>query len=391
MYRSPGALQNEYAMTRIAEIEIIPVEYPVAVPYGSSRGLVPKRAAGIVLLRTDDGIEGIGEAWGPPVVTRAYLEVARARYVGQSLFAQRGVAQGILASHYHFGTANGLVALLGGIDIAAHDAMGKRLGVCIADLIGGRLRERVPVYGSGGYFTNEDDQAAALARQLERAVAAGHRAHKIKIGRNLAQDAARCALARRIIGPDALLTVDGNGNYTADGALESMRRIVEQDVHWYEEPVAPQDWGGYAQLRDRAPIPVATGEAHYALFDHRRIIDGRLAAVLQPDLTLCGGFEVARTIGSLVCAEHLRLSPHCWGTGVGLAAALQFMAAQPDYPAGAFVPQPAMLEYDTGDNGLRDGVLTEPLAYADGFLRVPDGPGLGIALDPAALKRFAPA
>jgi len=378
-------------MTRIAEIEIIPVEYPVALPYGSSRGLVPKRSAGIVRLRTDDGIEGIGEAWGPPGVSLAYLQVVKARYIGQSLFAQRGVAQQILATHYHFGTANGLTALMGGIDIAAHDAMGKRLGVSVADLIGGRLRQAVPVYGSGGYFTDENDQDAALARQVERAAAAGHVAHKIKIGRNLSQDAERCALARRIIGPDAILTVDGNGNYTADGALESMRRIAGQDIHWYEEPVAPQDWGGYAQLRDRAPISVATGEAHYALFDHRRLIDGRLATILQPDLTLCGGFEVARTIGSLVCAEHLRLSPHCWGSGVGLAAALQFMAAQPDYPAGAHVPQPAMLEYDTGDNGLRDGVLTEPLHYANGFLRVPEGPGLGITLDLDALKRFAPA
>nr|WP_272877281.1 enolase C-terminal domain-like protein [Neoroseomonas eburnea] len=226
---------------------------------------------------------------------------------------------------------------------------------------------------------------------MERAAAAGHVAHKIKIGRSPKQDAQRCALARRIIGPDAILTVDGNGNYTADGVLESMRRIADRDIHWYEEPVAPQDWGGYAQLRDRAPIPVATGEAHYALFDHRRIIDGRLAAVVQPDLTLCGGFEVARTIGSLVCAEHLRISPHCWGTGIGLAAALHFMAAQPSYPAGEHVPLPAMLEYDTGDNALRDGLLMEPLRYEAGTLRVPEGPGLGIALDPAALKRFAPA
>lgn len=377
-------------MSRIASIEVIPVEYPVAIPYGSSRGLVPKRGAGIIRLRTTDGVEGIGEAWGPAAVTRAYLDLVLPRYLGASLFAQRGVAQQVLAGMYHFGTANGLVALLGGIDIAAHDAMGRTLGVSVADLIGGRLRESIPVYGSGGYFTSEDDQSAALARQVERAAAAGHVAHKIKIGRNPRQDAERCALARRIIGPDAILTVDGNGNYTADGVLESMRRIADQDIHWYEEPVAPQDWGGYAQLRDRAPIPVATGEAHYAIFDHRRIIDGRLAAVLQPDLTLCGGFEVGRTIGSLTCAEHLRLSPHCWGTGIGLAAALHFMAAQPSYPAGDHVPLPAMLEYDTGDNALRDGLLTEKLRYAAGMLEVPRGPGLGITLDEAALRRFAP-
>ncbi len=378
-------------MTRIRSIDVIPVEAPVAVPYGASRGLVQKRQAGIIRLRTDDGIEGIGEAWGPPGVTAAYLETVKARFLGAPLFSHRGIAQQVLASHYHFGTANGLIALLGGIDIAAHDAMGKRLGVSVAELIGGRLRDQVPVYGSGGYFTGEDDQARALARQLEAAVAAGHIAHKIKIGRNARQDAERCALARRIIGPDALLTVDGNGNMTAEAALASMRAIVAHDIHWYEEPVAPQDWAGYAQLRDRAPIPVAAGEAHYALFEHRRLIDGRLAAVLQPDLTLCGGFAVAQTIGALVCAEHLRLSPHCWGSGVGLAAALQLMAAQPSYPAGDHVPLPALLEYDTGENLLRDGVLTEPLRYTAGMLEIPRGPGLGITLDEAALRRFAPA
>jgi D-galactarolactone cycloisomerase len=376
-------------MPRIADIEVIPVEYVLPAPYGSARGLTPKRGAGIVLLRTDDGIEGIGEAWGPGGVSRAYLEVVKARFIGSNLFAQRGVAMQILASAYHFGTANGLMALLGGIDIAAHDAIGKHLGVSVADLIGGRLRESIPVYGSGGYFTAEDDQMAALARQVEAAVAAGHTAHKIKIGRNPRQDAERCALARRLVGADALLTVDANGNYTLDGVLDSMRRIAGQDIHWYEEPLAPQDWGGYAELRGRAAIPVAAGEAHYALFDHRRLIDGRLAAVLQPDLTLCGGFEVARVVGSLVCAEHLRISPHCWGTGIGLAAAAHFMAAQPSYPAAAHVPLPALLEYDTGDNELRDGLLVEPVRYENGAVAVPKGPGLGIALDRAALRRFA--
>ena len=377
-------------MSRIREIEVVPVEYTVATPYGSARGLVPKRQAGLIRLRTDDGIEGIGEAWGPPAVTRAYLDVVAPRFLGAPLFSHRGIAQQVLAGLYHFGSAGGLVALLGGIDIAAHDAIGKRLGVSVAELLGGRLREQVPVYGSGGYFTAEADQAKALARQIEHATADGHRAHKIKIGRDARQDAERCALARRIIGPDALLTVDGNGNMTAEGALESMRRIAGHDIHWYEEPVAPQDWAGYAQLRDRAPIAVAAGEAHYGLFEHRRLIDGRLAAVLQPDLTLCGGLGVGGVVAALVSAEHLRLSPHCWGSGVGLAAALQLMAALPAYPAAEHVPLPALLEYDTGDNGLRDGVLREPLRYAAGMLDVPRGPGLGIALDEAALRRFAP-
>ena len=111
-------------------------------------------------------MQGLGEAWGPAGVTRAYLDIVKPHFIGTSVFAQRGVAQTILARHYHMGTQNGLMALLGGIDIAAHDAMGKLLGVSVADLIGGRQRERVPVYASGGYFTAADDQEAALARAV---------------------------------------------------------------------------------------------------------------------------------------------------------------------------------------------------------------------------------
>ncbi len=375
-------------MSRIRDISVLPLQFAPAEPYGSSRGLAKTRGGGLVLLDTEDGVQGIGEVWGPPSVSRAYVELIKPFYVGRSVFAQRGAAQEVLARLYHAGTQNQMTALLGGIDIAAHDAMGKLLNLSVADLIGGRLRERVPVYASGGYFTAADDQDAALARQLDAVAARGFGAFKIKIGRNPAEDAARCKLARRIIGDAPLLTVDTNGNYTEDGVLESMRRTVDCDIHWYEEPLAPQDWAGYRSLGSRAPVRLATGEALYTVFDFRRLIDGRLASVVQPDLTLCGGFEVARTIGVLCAAEHLRISPHVWGTGVGLVAALHFLAALPSYPHADHVPFPPLLEYDVGQNALQNAIFVEPVRYADGHLEVPQGPGLGVTLDMAAVRRF---
>ena len=125
-------------------------------------------------------------------MAQAYLELIKPFYIGRSVFAQRGAAQTVLARMYHAGTQNQMTALLGGIDIAAHDAMGKLLNLSVAELIGGRLRERIPVYASGGYFTAADDQDAALARQLEANADRGFGAYKIKIGRNPAEDAARC-------------------------------------------------------------------------------------------------------------------------------------------------------------------------------------------------------
>ena len=380
-------------MSRIRDIRVLPLEFhlPAGEGYGSSRGLTNRRGGGLVILETEDGVQGIGEAWGPAAVSRAYLDMIKPLYVGRSVFAQRGAAQDVLARMYHFGTQNQLVALMGGIDIAAHDAMGKLLNLSVAELIGGRQRERVPVYASGGYFTEADDQDAALAQQLEPNASRGFTAFKIKIGRHPVQDAARVQLARRIIGDAPLLTVDTNGNYTEDGVLESIRRTASANIHWYEEPLAPQDWSGYASLKTRAPVPLATGEALYSLFDFRRLIDGRLASVVQPDLTLCGGFDVARTIGILCAAEHLRISPHVWGTGIGLAAAVQFVASLPNYPHGAHVPFPPLVEYDVGRNALQNDIFVEPLRYADGHLDVPTGPGLGVTLDEAAVRRFSPA
>ena len=124
-------------------------------------------------------------------------------------------------------------------------------------------------------------------------------------------------------------------------------------------------------------------------FDFRRLIDNRLAAVVQPDLTLCGGFEVARTIGVLCAAEHLRISPHVWGTGIGLAAALHFLAALPSYPHAEHVPFPPLLEYDVGSNRLQSDLFIEPVRFAEGHLDVPSGPGLGVTLDDAAVRRFS--
>jgi D-galactarolactone cycloisomerase len=376
-------------MSRIRDIRVVPLAFTPSETYGSSRGLVRARGGSLVLLDTEDGVQGIGEAAGPGAVLRAWADVLRPFYVGRSVFAQRAAAQEVLARMYHAGTQNQMTALLGGIDIAAHDAMGKLLGLSVAELIGGRLRERIPAYASGGYFTAADDQEAALARQLEANAARGFGAFKIKIGRNPIEDAARCKLARRIIGDAPLLTVDTNGNYTEDGVLESMRRSADADIHWYEEPLSPQDWAGYRSLASRAPVRLATGEALYTVFDFRRLIDGRLAAVVQPDLTLCGGFEVARTIGVLCAAEHLRISPHVWGTGVGLAAALHFLAALPAYPHADHVPFPPLLEYDVGSNALQNEIFVEPIRFKDGHLNVPQGPGLGVTLDEATVRRFS--
>lgn len=379
---------SEAAVAKIRDIQMVPLVAPLAQgrAYGMARGLSNARQATIVRLHTDDGVEGLGEVWGPPGITHACLELLRPSLIGREVYDFEQVMSLVLSKHYHFGIQNQVIACLGGLDMAMLDAIGKLHRVPVAKLLGGIARKRLAVYASGGYLTERAEEE--FPAQLDRLAAAGARAAKIKIGLGPRSDAARVRAARQALGDDMLLMVDANGNYTLDVATESMRRIAEHEIHWFEEPLAPQDFASYAALRRRALIPVATGEALYTAWDFHRLLAGRGVDVVQPDLSLCGGIRAGREIALLARLHHVRLSPHVWGAGVGLAAACHFVASLPDYPHNANAPFPSFVEYDVGENPLRDAILKEPVLLKDGCLVLPEGPGLGIALDESALARY---
>jgi D-galactarolactone cycloisomerase len=373
---------------RIARIRLHPLLYrmPDSHAYGMARGLTAARGATLVEIETNTGVTGWGEAWGPPDFPAAYLGMVEARWLGARLTDHAALFHTLIAQNYHFGVQNGLMALLSGLDIAIHDALGKELGLPVHALIGGRAREEVLCYASGGYFTA--DPARALETQLGRFV--GFPACKIKIGRGATDDAARVRLVRDAHGPAMRIFVDANGNYTLDQVLASMRALEPLDVGWFEEPLAPAEEEGYRLLHARATIPVATGEALYTAFAFDRLLAPRAMDVAQPDLALVGGLSQGRLISQLCTLRHARLSPHVWGSGLGLAAAVHLVAAHPAYPATTNEADPPWVEYDVADNPLRDEILQAPLCPVQGRIPVPDAPGLGVEPDRAALARFCP-
>jgi len=376
-------------MDQIAEIRLVGLRHdlPEGRAYGASMGLATSRQTGLVFVELADGTVGVGEAWGPPGVSAAYLDLIRPYFIGTSVFAFEHAVDLILSRHYHFGIQNQMMALISGIDVAARDATARRLGVPLHALIGGARETQVPIYASGGYITANPE--ADFEAQMAETAARGFPSVKIKIGISPASDAWRVAKAREILGDDVDLLVDTNSNYTVDVALDSMRRIEKYRIGWFEEPLSPLDFDGYAELTRRAPIPVATGEALYTAHDFKRLADMRGAHILQPDLSLCGGLGQGRRIADIARLSHLRLSPHVWGSAVGLAAACHFVASLSGYPHAGNCPAPSLVEYDMGENPLRDDLLKTPIALKDGKLTVPEGPGLGIELDEAALRRFA--
>lgn len=375
-------------MPTIRRLSFIGLEYSFAAhkAYGMARGGGFRRQGGLVEVETDAGVVGVGEAFGSPLVTREYFRMVEPMFVGRSVFDFDHVEARIRNSMYHLGVGNQLTACLAGINVALWDAIARGFGVRVCDLLGGCGRTRVAAYASTGFFSDDPDRQ--LEHMLQEAAAEPYAGAKIKIGRGVRDDVARVRRAREVLGPDRLLMVDINGAYTADLALECARAIEPFGIHWIEEPLPPGDLRGYAELRARSPIAIAAGEAHHTLRDFHALIEGRCLDIVQPSIPACGGLTEALRIATVARAANLRVAPHVWGGAVGLATACHFLAAMPASPHVDHPPHPAMLEYDMSDNHLRTEILKVPLVLEAGHVLLPDGPGLGIELDPTAVERY---
>jgi D-galactarolactone cycloisomerase len=375
-------------MPSIKRLGFIGLEYAFAPEkaYGMSRGGGHRRQSGLVELETDQGVQGVGEAFGNPRVTLEYFRMIEPFFVGLSVFDFDHVEARIRNSLYHLGVGNQLTSCLAAINVALFDAIARGFGVRVCDLIGGCGTTRFPAYASTGFFSDDPDRQ--LHHMLAEAAARPYAGAKIKIGRGIKSDVERVREARKALGPDKLLLVDINGAYTVDVALECARAIAPFNIHWIEEPLPPGDLRGYAELRMRSPIPIAAGEAHHTIRDFRALIDGRCLDIVQPSIPGVGGITEAKRIATLAQAANLRVAPHVWGGAVGLATACHFIAALPASPHTQHPPWPAMLEYDMSDNQLRTQLLKTPLRLEAGHVLLPEGPGLGIELDRAAVERY---
>jgi D-galactarolactone cycloisomerase len=375
-------------MAPIKSIELQAFEYamPPERAYGQARGLNFRRSCALIVVTTAGGVTGYGEAGGPPRLVRDYLEMFRPMFEGRSIYDFEIVAAEIRNRFYHFGYQGHATACLSGISIALVDAIGKTLGVSAHNFLGGRSADKFPCYATTGYFTPDD--AKGYAPQLE-AAKGKFTGVKIKIGKSPASDLERVKLAREILGDEVLLMVDVNGNYTADLALQSMRKIEPYNIHWYEEPLPPSDVRGYAELHARAPISIAAGESFYTVHDFKRLVDARAIDILQPSIGSCGGFGEAKAIARLAQDNNLRVSPSVWGNAVLITASLHFAASLPVWPHTDNVPYPTIIEFDIGENPLREGILRLPLRLDRGSLVVPNGPGLGMMLNEAAMREYA--
>jgi L-alanine-DL-glutamate epimerase-like enolase superfamily enzyme len=259
------------------------------------------------------------------------------------------------------------------VDAALWDLKARLLALPLATLLG-RARDRVPVYGSGGFTSYTE---AKLTEQLGGWASQGIPRVKMKVGRDPAADLARVRAARRAIGPGTELFVDANGAYSRKQALGLADRFADEGVRWFEEPVSSDDLEGLRLVRDRAPagMDVAAGEYGYDLFYFRRMLEAGAVDVLQADASRCGITGFLAT-AALCEARSLDLSGHC-------APSLHL------HPACA-VQRLAHLEY-FHDHVRIEQMLFDGVVMPTGGALVPDlgRPGMGLELRAADAERFA--
>lgn len=336
----------------------------------------------LVAVHTDEGLVGVGSAFTSENLVRASLELLTPHLIGQEATEPERLTETLHQTAFWMGRGGALTHATSAIDIALWDLTGQAVGQPVGRLLGGQYRSRVRPYASVLM-----DDAGPMTENLHELVDAGFGAFKIgwwKFGRvDAATDEATVAAAREAVG-DRLLAVDAGGSeafFPGDvaWAKRTARMLAAYDVAWFEEALPPDDLEGFVDLRAASPVPISGGEVltrrqSFAPYLARRAFD-----IVQPDTTKGGGLSESRRIGWAAADAGIRLIPHGWNTAVGLAADLQLASA---------LPATNLVEYKTGSayvDDLADGgwQLDE-----NGFLTIPETPGLGLHLDGDALHRY---
>ncbi len=359
-------------------------------PFTSARGwLYATRSSCVVEVETDAGVTGWGECYGPAAVNKALIETQYApRVVGRDPFDVEVVWEDLYNRIKDYGAQGFSITALSGIDIALWDVMGRATGLPVHKLIGGAHRKEVQAYATGLYFIDMDRLVEEAVEEALEYKEQGFRAIKMKIGLGDPKlDFRRVRAVRDAIGPDIALAVDANHCFTVPQAIRLGRMLEELDLLWFEEPISPEDHDGYAQVTQALDLAVAGGENDFTRWGFRDVIAKKAMDIVQPDVCAAGGISEMRKIATLASAFGVECVPHAWGSAIGLAATVQFLAALPDQPP-AFRPIPPMLEFEQTPNPLRDALAREPIVQRRGIVAVPDGPGLGIEVDREVLARF---
>lgn len=340
-----------------------------------------------VKVETDQGIHGIGEAYscGPDEATVATINDFKRWLVGQD---PRNIERlwAMMMNFTRF--PGGLVvnAAISGIEHALWDILGKVVGVPVYRLLGGKCRDKIRVYQSarGDEARAVADHASSLVRKygytavkMSPHMPSGNSRPYNQVSRVAGQ---RVAAVRSALGPDVDIAVDIHAKFFEVSRAARLARAIEPyDPMWLEEPIRPENAAAMAKLAEHVNIPLASGECNYTKHEFRTILAAEALDIIQPDICLCGGLLEMKKIAAMAEAHYVMVAPHNPMGPVATVVNVHFAASTPNF---------LILEYHPDDESPRKDLLKEPLMVKDGYLPLPDRPGLGIELNEEAFRHY---
>jgi L-alanine-DL-glutamate epimerase-like enolase superfamily enzyme len=359
--------------------------YPDDVQLEWSAGTIESWNASLVRIETDTGLVGWGEAGHALTGNEAITGIVKALapYVeGRDPENVRGIREDLYNRNLFWARGALPLGVIGAIEIAIYDVLGQAQGVPLYKLIGGRARESVPVYGSGGI-------AATPEERIEQAREYADRGFDVVKIRALADPMANVPYvedAIDAIGPDTRLAFDAvQGSAGSPWDIKDAIRLGRElerfadRIYWYEEPCQAENLSGYARVRDAVDLRIAGIESRTGRYEFRDVIDVGGVDILHADVTISGGFGETRTISGYARAHDVPVGMHVWGTGVSLLANIHYAVTDPNCE---------IVEYCQLPNPLREEMLPDSFEHANGGVTPPEEPGLGLDLPKDLTERF---
>ncbi|MBC8143516.1 MAG: mandelate racemase/muconate lactonizing enzyme family protein [Armatimonadetes bacterium] len=375
---------------KIESIRTYRLSCPIPEILGFAQGRFGSRQALLVQVVTTDGLSGWGEAAGPAAVVQAAINTFYApKLIGKNPLQTELLWNVMWKASRDFARRGVMMGAMSAIDIALWDLKGKALGSTVADLLGGKVRDRVPCYATGCYFRDvpEADLIPALLDEARSYVANGFRAIKVQIGRNLPFDRALIRALRKAL-PGTLLMANAHHAYDLPEAIRVGKTLEEYDFVAYEDPLSldvPEAW---RKLADHLYVPIAGGKREQTRWGFQSLLDTGGVQLLTPDFAYCGGLSEVVKIRTAASTHGVNVVPHVSGTMFSLSAALHFLASDFKQPGRAEAGV-GLLEYEAPDaNPLRDAMYKPTLPVESGYATLPTGAGLGIELDFELLRIF---
>ena len=385
---------------KITSIKSHVLRYELEHELGYSQQYYKNRTAHLVEVETDEGITGWGECFGPGNIALANKfiieKVIQPIIKGENPTNKEYIWHKVYNLLRDSGQKGMPIQALSGIDIALWDILSKKANLPLYQLIGGKSNNQIPVYGYGMMLQKKpvDQLIELFQKEAKEIKKKNFKAMKMKIGIGPKDDLKLVKAVRETVGDDYKLMVDANHAYNLSDALYVGRGLDELNIYWFEEPVAPEDYEGYKELKQKLKTNIAGGEAEFTKYGWNQLIKNKCIDIAQPEVCGLGGITEYLKVSALAQSNFIPIINHVWGSALSVAVNLHLLTAQPDMPGGLF-PFQSMLEFDTTDKNIfitdlcnENFSVLDQVKKNDGYVKPIENVGIGINPNKDFIKKF---